>query len=113
MFESFEPGDRVLHSSGFKQEEVLHNLIHRIAEYADAIKLKSIDDQLIFTQSTGHNAWLWVSKELGVQQRDDLLRQLAERVKDSGIPGISAEPETAKAFAEAFARPKGNFIIPI
>lgn len=55
MFENFEPDDRVLYSSGFKQEEVLHNLIHRITEYADAIKLKSIDDQLIFTQSTGHN----------------------------------------------------------
>ncbi|WP_438491176.1 GNAT family N-acetyltransferase [Paenibacillus sp. IHBB 3054] len=108
MFESFEPDDRVLHSSGFKQEEVLHNLIHRIAEYEDAIKLKSIDDQLIFTQSTGHNAWLWVSKELEVQQRDDLVRQLAERVKDSGIPGISAEPETAKAFAEAFCAAKGK-----
>lgn len=108
MFENFEPDDRVLYSSGFKQEEVLHNLIHRITEYADAIKLKSIDDQLIFTQSTGHNAWLWVSKELEVQQRDDLVRQLAERVKDSGIPGISAEPETAKAFAEAFCAAKGK-----
>ena len=36
MFESFAADDRVLHSELFIEEEIRHNLLHRIIEYADA-----------------------------------------------------------------------------
>lgn len=108
MFMQFEPDDRVLHSQDFKQVEVQHNLFHRIVEYGDAIRLKSVEDDLLFAQSPGHNAWLWVSKDVDAKRKNELLQQLAQEVKESGIPGISGEPETAGMFAEVFCAAKGK-----
>ncbi len=108
MFESFETGDRVLQSEAFMQEEVRYNLIHRITEYPEAIRLTTADRKLVFTQSQGHNPWLWVSGELHEGQQTKLLQQLAEWVRTYEFPGISARPETAKAFAEAFCGGRGK-----
>ncbi len=108
MFESFEIGDEVLQSEAFKQEEVRYNLIHRITEYPEAIRLTTADRKLIFTQSPAHNPWLWVSEALEIEEQERLVQQLAERVQAYEFPGISAHPETAKAFAEAYCGRKGK-----
>ncbi|MGN7761699.1 GNAT family N-acetyltransferase [Paenibacillus sp. 22594] len=108
MFESFETGDEVLQSEAFMKEEVRYNLIHRITEYPEAIRLTTSDRKLIFTQSPGHNPWLWVSGELRREQQERLVQQLAERVQLNEFPGISAQPEIAKTFAEAFCDRKGK-----
>ncbi|MBW4082915.1 GNAT family N-acetyltransferase [Paenibacillus sp. S150] len=108
MFESFETGDPVLQSEAFLLDEVRFNLIHRITEYPEAIRLASADRKLIFTQSQGHNPWLWVSGELGAEQQTKLVQQLAEWVGGCEFPGISAQPELAKTFAEAFCGVKGK-----
>ncbi|KWX86933.1 hypothetical protein AMQ83_16075 [Paenibacillus riograndensis] len=107
MFVSFETGDMVLQSEAFMQEEVRYNLIHRITEYPEAIRLTTADRKLIFTQSQGHNPWLWVCGELHEEQQTKLVQQLAEWVRTYEFPGISAQPETAKTFAEGFLRSQG------
>ncbi|QQZ60754.1 GNAT family N-acetyltransferase [Paenibacillus sonchi] len=108
MFVSFETGDMVLQSEAFKQEEVRYNLIHRITEYPEAIRLTTADRKLIFAQSQGHNPWLWVSGELDEGQQIKLVQQLAEWVRTYEFPGISAQPETAKMFAEVFCGGQGK-----
>ncbi|ULO09242.1 GNAT family N-acetyltransferase [Paenibacillus sp. 19GGS1-52] len=107
MFERFNADDRVLSGKAFAQDELQHNLIHFISGIVDATKLKSSDGNLIFTQSAGHNPWLWVSNELEPEQREKLVQELVEYVKDDGYRGISAEPDTAKLFARAFCEVKG------
>jgi uncharacterized protein len=102
VFMRFTVDDHVLDQMDFVRDEVQYNLIHRIREYEDAVRIKSDDDKLIFTQSPGHNPWLWISQKMGLEQRRDLVEKLVEYVKDHDFPGVSAEPETAQLFAESF-----------
>ncbi|WP_340004201.1 GNAT family N-acetyltransferase [Paenibacillus sp. FSL K6-0276] len=102
MFKRFSVNDSVLDQTDFAKDEVQYNLIYRISEYEDAVKIKSDDEKLIFTQSAGHNPWLWISQEIDLEQRRELIQKLVEYVKDQEFPGVSAEPETAQLFAESF-----------
>ncbi|MHA6530823.1 GNAT family N-acetyltransferase [Paenibacillus sp. BAC0078] len=108
MFERFEADDRVLESGQFVREEVRYNIIRRIIEYPDAVLLTTAERNLILAQAGGHNPWLWVSDELEAQQQTSLVQELAEWVSDYDFPGISAQPETAKTFAEVFCGAKGK-----
>lgn len=102
MFKRFTVADHVLDQKDFARDEVQYNLIYRIREYEDAVRIKSEDEKLIFTQSPGYNPWLWISQEMGLEQRRDLIQKLVEYVRDHDFPGVSAEPETAQLFAESF-----------
>ncbi|WP_019909861.1 GNAT family N-acetyltransferase [Paenibacillus sp. HW567] len=108
MFERFEADDRVLENERFVREEVPNNLIHMIVQFTDAVRLTSTERNLILAQSGGYNPWLWVSGGLDNQQQTTLVQELAEWVSDYDFPGISAQPETAKTFAEAFCGAKGK-----
>ncbi|MCL6602466.1 MAG: hypothetical protein K6T94_06260 [Paenibacillus sp.] len=107
MFQKFAAGDGVLSNEAFVQEEVEHNLIHMISTFEDSTKIKSDDNQLIFAHSKGFNPWLWVSKELDPDQRSVWVKELVNQVKDDSFPGISAEPNTARLFAESFCEGRG------
>lgn len=108
MFEDFGADNRVLHSEAFRQDEIRYNLIHRIVEYPEVMNLKSADDQLIITQSSGYNPWLWISGGLEDIARTQRARQLAEHLKEKEFPGVSAEAEIADAFAEAYCKARGK-----
>ncbi|KGE17894.1 GNAT family N-acetyltransferase [Paenibacillus wynnii] len=102
MFEKYTADDRVLRSEAFVKDELEHNLIHMISRFEDSLKIKSVDDQLIFTQSKGYNPWLWVSRELESDQWKLRIEDLVQHVKGTAFPGITAEPSTARLFAESF-----------
>ncbi|MDQ0194500.1 GNAT family N-acetyltransferase [Paenibacillus wynnii] len=106
MFERYTSDDRVLVSEAFVQDEIEHNLIHMISTFEDSLKIKSGDDQLIFTQSKGYNPWLWVSRDLEPEQRQLRIENLVQHVRDTAFPGITAEPNTARLFAESFCKGK-------
>ncbi|WP_410514744.1 GNAT family N-acetyltransferase [Paenibacillus sp. BR2-3] len=107
MFERYSAGDGVLQNGSFIKDEVQYNLIHRISEIEHSIKIRSADGNLIFTRSEGHNPWLWVSSEIAPEKRKVLVQELVEQVKEDDYPGITAELDTAKLFAESFCEAKG------
>lgn len=108
MFENFEADDRILHSEWFIEEEIQYNLLHRIIEYSEAIKIKTPENHLVLAQSKGHNPWLWISQKVDQEKRYELVQHLAKRVKNHDFPGISAEPDTARRFAAEYCKDKGK-----
>lgn len=100
MFERFVVGDKVLDNEEFLRDEVQYNLIPMIGSFADSLKIKSTDRNLILTQSAGHNPWVWISQKIEREQRKLLIQELVEYVKDLDFPGISAEPNTARLLAD-------------
>lgn len=110
MFEEFTAGDKVLDQEAFLIDEVQYNLIHLIGGFVDSIKIKSAQGNLIFAQSAGHNAWLWISREIESAQRKLLVQELVEYVKhlDYSFPGVSADPDLARLFAESFCESNGG-----
>lgn len=104
MFVSFGPGDDVLHTGQFMQEEVEYNLIHLIAQNGEALRIRTEENDLIFAHNAGHNSWLWLSPELAEERRRSLVRQLAEMLEDRGLPGVNGTLETGKLFADAYGK---------
>lgn len=60
MIENLVQYDIVLGQRQFMCDEVQYNLVHRITELESSTCLKTSDGQMIFAQSQGHNAWLWI-----------------------------------------------------
>lgn len=107
MLQRFEAQDGVRSRGRFLAEEVPYNLLHRICENDQAIRLKSPDDTLIFAQNPGHNPWLWVARDLSEACRDAFLRELTELLRDPPLPGVSGTPETAARWARMYAEATG------
>ncbi|WP_110934245.1 GNAT family N-acetyltransferase [Paenibacillus bouchesdurhonensis] len=103
MFETVGAGDRVLHGKLFMAEEVPNNLLHLICESNDALRLKSVDDTMIFAQTKGFNAWLWLAKEVTKSRREVLFRQLIDDHPALDLPGVTGEPWTAEYFAQMYS----------
>ncbi|RKP51583.1 GNAT family N-acetyltransferase [Cohnella endophytica] len=107
MLQKFEANDSVLNGDKFIADEVPYNLVLRISEFENSTRLKTPDDTLIFVQSGGNNAWLWVSPHFGEERKNDLMRELADHLKATGLPGVNSDPETAKRFAQAYSEASG------
>ncbi|WP_217595654.1 GNAT family N-acetyltransferase [Cohnella sp. GbtcB17] len=100
--------DDVILRGDFQCDEVPYNLVYRVLDSDDARCWKSPDDAMLFVQTPGLNGWLWISPSLSAANRDRSIRALVERLKDDPpLPGISAEPETATAFAQVYAGDRG------
>ncbi|MGG4553423.1 hypothetical protein [Paenibacillus humicus] len=106
MFETVGTGDPVLHSKLFIADEVPYNLLHLICESGDNLRLKTVDDTMVFAQTKGFNAWLWLAKEVTEARRETLFRQLIDDHLELDLPGISGEPETAEYFAKMYSKAK-------
>lgn len=92
----------------FQCDEVPYNLVYRVLDSDNARCWKSADDGMLFVQTPGLNGWLWISPSLSAANRDRSIRALVERLKDDPpLPGISAEPNTATAFALVYAGDRG------
>lgn len=103
MLEKFDVHDRVLRQNRFVADEVQYNLIHRICESENSICLKTSDETMIFAQSEGRNAWLWIYKELADDKTNNLMQELLEYLKGTTIPGVSGDPTTAERFAQVYS----------
>lgn len=98
----YSRGVRLDHSA-FMEEEVRFNLIHRITESEDAYCIQSEQGNLIFAQTPGHNAWLWIASDMTGNEKRKALNALIQELGEAPLPGISSDPETAVLFAELYA----------
>src|ERR1700737_2553823 len=102
MLEKIEGNGKVLNQNLFMADEVQYNLVHRICESANSICLTTPDGKMIYAQSQGHNAWLWITKEVSEDTRQFVIQELIHFLKDTSLPGISADPHTADLFARLY-----------
>ncbi|WP_408893342.1 GNAT family N-acetyltransferase [Paenibacillus taichungensis] len=112
MWQNFGVKDQVLRQSMFMADEVQYNLIHRICESERSICLKASNETMVFAQSEGHNAWLWVSKELAAEPKKKLLQELLEILKGNELPGISGDRTTVEHFAKVYSEANGLEFVP-
>ncbi|CAG7619799.1 hypothetical protein PAESOLCIP111_02239 [Paenibacillus solanacearum] len=103
MLRKLERDDRILNTPPFIDAEVPYNLLHRISDDSDMFGLKSADGRMIFAQTPGHRAWLWICGSVRRAERDRRIRELVEALGSKTLPGICSEPETAERFARAYA----------
>ncbi len=96
-----------LESEPFLREEVRFNLLHTIAGGELAVGLQAEDGGAIALANPGRNMWLWVDESRGVAYAASLIAELAERVKDSRLPGIASTPEHAKRFLAEYCPRSG------
>ncbi|QJC52349.1 GNAT family N-acetyltransferase [Paenibacillus albicereus] len=95
----YRPGDGTLEQEPFARQETAFNLIHAISAVPESRRLRSADGRLVFAQSPGRNGWLWLSPELGPQERERRLDELDEALADALLPGVSGSPDEAERFA--------------
>lgn len=103
MLQRFGVQDSVLGQKIFIRDEVQFNLIHRICEAKSSICLKSSDDSMIFAQSEGQNAWLWISRELADDHRSSLVQELVELLKGTALSGVSGDPMIVEHFVQVYS----------
>ncbi|MCG7408711.1 GNAT family N-acetyltransferase [Paenibacillus sp. ACRRX] len=108
MFTSLFPHDPVFHHQPFMRNEVQYSLFHRIADGGTAIMYKNEAGNILYAQTPGYNAWLWVDEEVSVVERERQLRELICTIKNDELPGITSDPENARAFAEIYAEVTGK-----
>ncbi|MDR6125119.1 putative GNAT family acetyltransferase [Bacillus sp. SLBN-46] len=108
MFIRLETNDELLGDGGsFLSDEVQYNLIHRISEVSDALSIKTTDNRMVFAQTQGQKAWLWVSKETPLEEQKEILQNLVSYLNSNQLPGVSGDPQTAEMFAEVFSKKRG------
>jgi len=104
MIIEFATDDAVLDQSSFRPDETAYNLLHLIVESKTALRLTNRTKKLVFAQTPGHNAWLWIAEHVGDEEREHLLRQLVAYLveQDVSLPGVTGLPRTAELFAERY-----------
>lgn len=112
MLQKFGVNDQVLRQNMFMADEVHYNLIHRICESERSTCLKASNETMIFAQTEGHNAWLWISKELAADPKNKLVQELLEFLKGTELPGISGDQVTVEHFANVYSASNGLQCIP-
>ncbi|MEC0127033.1 GNAT family N-acetyltransferase [Paenibacillus pabuli] len=103
MLQKWDMNDQVLSQTMFLADEVQYNLLHRICESRNSKCLKTTDEQMIFAQSEGQNAWLWVSKELEEDRRHNVFQELVELLNGTAVPGVSGDPTMVEHFAQMYS----------
>ncbi|AZN39832.1 GNAT family N-acetyltransferase [Paenibacillus albus] len=100
MLQTFDSQDPVLNQIA---DEVQYNLIHRICESKLSKCIKTADDTMIYAQSEGNNAWLWISKQLAEDERNHVLHELLEVLEGPTLPGVTGDPVTVEHFARLYS----------
>lgn len=103
MLTKLMPQDEALCREEFIRDEVSYNLIHLIAGSPQRIGLKSPDGRMIYAQSPRGNAWLWISRDVTMDRRQLLLRELVSELGEAALPGVTGEPGVAEQFASCYA----------
>ncbi|KAF6563670.1 acetyltransferase [Paenibacillus sp. EKM202P] len=103
MIEQLVPYDDLLNHNLFLADEVRYNLLHRICESEESTCLKTSDGNMIFAQSPGHKAWLWISQQIIGNHQLTYIEQLLRYLKGNNLPGVCGDVETVEKFANAYA----------
>ncbi|MFT9367252.1 GNAT family N-acetyltransferase [Paenibacillus polymyxa] len=103
MIEQLVPYDDLLNHNPFLADEVRYNLLHRICESEESTCLKTSDGNMIFAQSPGHKAWLWISQQIIGNHQLTYIEQLLRYLKGNNLPGVCGDVETVEKFANAYA----------
>jgi len=104
MLVSLRAGDEVFNRPEYLKDEARFHLLGQISGFADALRIKSDDGVLLYAQTPGRNAWLWVDPSAPEEVRLGRIRELAERLEADDLPGVIGDPWSARAFADACAR---------
>jgi hypothetical protein len=103
MLVALRAGDEVFHRPQYLKDEARFHLLGQISAFPDALRIKSGDGVLLYAQSPGRNAWLWVDPSAPEDVRLGRIRELAERLGGDDLPGVIGDPADARAFADAYA----------
>ncbi len=103
MIEQLVPYDDLLNHNQFLLDEVRYNLLHRICESEESTCLKTSDGNMIFAQSLGHKAWLWISQHIIGNHKLTYIEELLHYLKGTNLPGVCGDVETVEKFATAYA----------
>ncbi|UNL93368.1 hypothetical protein CPY53_07165 [Paenibacillus polymyxa] len=103
MIEQLVPFDDLLNHNPFLIDEVRYNLLHRICESEESTCLKTSDGNMIFAQSPGHKAWLWISQQIIGNHKLTYIEELLHYLEGTNLSGVCGDVETAKNFAHAYA----------
>ena len=104
MFEQFDPAS--MHSAAFMADEVTHHVMYRIAQGERAISLQAAGGDAIALQSPGRPMWFWLNPGMGEAQANAVISALVGAAGYS-LPGCSAVPQHAAAFADAYCTATG------
>ncbi|UVI30119.1 GNAT family N-acetyltransferase [Paenibacillus spongiae] len=105
MLERLVPNDCALSQSRFRLDEARYNLIHLISgQQENAYGFKSPDGNMIYAQTHGNAAWLWISGDVPGERRSILMKELAHRIQGTALPGITGDPQTAEEFAAVYSQ---------
>lgn len=104
MFQKINASDRILSQDMFIADEVQYNLVHRICETKNSTCIKDSDESMIYAQSVGHNAWLWISKETAEDKKNFLFHKLIKYLEGTTLPGVTGEPKVTERFAQLYSK---------
>lgn len=107
MFVRLRPDDGILHRPPFTDAEVRYNLIHFICSGENSRCFKSEDGNLIFAQTPGHHAWIWLNERLAAARIRSLLDGLVEYVRELDLPGVTGAPDWIGEVANGYAAARG------
>ncbi len=105
MIVEFTMEDGVLEQPAYLKDEAAYNLLHLITESKLALRLTSRGRKIIFAQTPGHNAWLWLAEQANDSERHRLIHQLVDYLakRDIVLPGVTGSARTVELFAERYA----------
>ncbi|MGP0576946.1 GNAT family N-acetyltransferase [Paenibacillus peoriae] len=104
MIEQLVLNDDILNQNKFLADEVRYNLIHRICESEGSTCLKTSDKNMIFAQSPGHKAWLWISQQITGNHKLTYIEELLLCLKGTPLSGVCGDAKTVEKFANAYAQ---------
>ncbi|MCJ1220184.1 hypothetical protein [Paenibacillus polymyxa] len=96
MIEQLVPFDDLLNHNPFLIDEVRYNLLHRICESEESTCLKTSDGNMIFAQSPGHKAWLWISQQIIGNHKLTYIEELLHYLEGTNLSGVCGDVETAE-----------------
>lgn len=99
----FDAYEGLLDRRGFMADEVRNNTLHRICESGSCKRLASEEGALIYAHNEGHNAWLWMDKELAEERKQAYLLELIGDLKGADLPGVTGEMHAIERFARLYA----------
>jgi uncharacterized protein len=104
MIIEFALEDGVLEQPAYLKDEAAYNLLHLITESKQALRLTSRRRKIIFAQTPGHNAWLWLAEQASDIERERLLQQLVDYLvkQDVVLPGVTGTSRTVELFAARY-----------
>ncbi|WP_256759400.1 GNAT family N-acetyltransferase [Cohnella sp. WQ 127256] len=112
MWEKFEVDEQAVDCNLDRVDQVQYNLLYRICEIESSTRFKTPDGKMIFAQSEGHNAWLWISNDVSEDERRIRLHELIDCLDGMDLLGITGAPQTIELFTQVYFETRGIGYLP-